>query len=238
MAAFVLIHGAWHGAWCWQRVAPLLEAKGHSVIAPDLPAMGEDNTDPAKVTLADNVKCIGRCLDSVGGNAILVGHSLGGLSITQAGEEFTEQIAKLVYLTAFIPLNGETRAAINIPGTTPPPRRLIQSEDGTSYWLPDDVIEPNYYHDCDAETVAWAKAHLKPQPAAVSSTPVRTTLERWGRLPRAFIACEGDRSITIDVQKFMYERAGCDPVITMQTSHSPFLSAPGDLAGHLDSLAG
>ena len=238
MAAFVLIHGAWHGAWCWQRVIPLLEAKGHTVIAPDLPGLGADATDPASVTLADNVACVGRALDQAGEKAILLGHSLGGLTITQSGEAFAERIARLVYLTAFLPLDGETRADIVVPGPPPPPRRLIQSEDKSTYWLPDEVIEPNYYHDCDAETVAWAKALLRPQPAAVASTPVRTTPENWGRLPRAYIICADDQSIKIETQKFMIERARCDPVITMATSHSPFLSAPEDLAGHLDGLAG
>jgi pimeloyl-ACP methyl ester carboxylesterase len=238
MAAFVLIHGAWHGAWCWQRVIPLLQAKGHKVIAPDLPGLGEDKTDPASVTLAGNVACVGRALDEAGEKAILVGHSLGGLTITQSGEAYPDRIAKLVYLTAFLPLDGETRADIVVPGAAPPTRVLLQSEDKSTYWLPDEVIEPNYYHDCDPETVAWAKARLRPQPAAVSATPVRTSAENWGRLPRAYIICAGDQSIKIETQKFMIERAGCDPIITMQTSHSPFLSAPEDLAGHLHALAG
>lgn len=238
MAAFVLVHGAWHGAWCWERVIPRLEARGHRVIAPDLPGLGEDKTDPASVTLADNVASVGRALDAAGEKVILVGHSLGGLTITQSGEAYPDRIAGLVYLTAFLPLDGETRADIVVPGAAPTARVLLQSEDKSTYWLPDEVIEPNYYHDCDAETVAWAKARLRPQPAAVSSTPVRTSAENWGRLPRAYIICADDQSIKIETQKFMIERAGCDPIITMQTSHSPFLSAPEELAGHLDGLAG
>ncbi|MBT3552136.1 MAG: alpha/beta fold hydrolase [Rhodospirillaceae bacterium] len=237
VAAFVLIHGAWHGAWCWQRVIPLLEAKGHKVVAPDLPGLGEDKTDPALVTLADNVTSVGAALDEAGEKAILVGHSLGGLTITQSGEIYPDRIAKLVYLTAFLPLDGEARADVVVPGAPPSTRVLLQSEDKSTYWLPDEVIEPNYYHDCDPETVAWAKVRLRPQPAAVSSTPVRTSAENWGRLPRAYIICANDQSIKIETQKFMIERAGCDPVITMQTSHSPFLSAPDALAGHLDGLA-
>ncbi|MDP6642445.1 MAG: alpha/beta fold hydrolase [Rhodospirillales bacterium] len=237
MAAFVLVHGAWHGAWCWQRVIPHLQAKGHTVIAPDLPGLGEDKTDAAGVTLADNVACIGKALDQAGEKAILVGHSLGGISITQAGEEFADKIARLVYLTAFVPLDGETRADLVLPGAPQAPRPLIFSEDKSAYWLADEIIQPNYYHDCDEDTVAWAKAHLRPQPAGVSSTSVRTTDENWGRLERAYIICTEDRSIGIELQKFMIERAGCDPVIPIETSHSPFLSAPEELAGHLHGLA-
>ena len=239
MATFILIHGAWHGAWCWERVVPLLEAGGHEVFAPDLPAMGEDGTDPRNVTLADNVTRIGEELEKASGPAILVGHSLGGISITQAGEVFAEKISRLVYLTAFLPMNGESRLDIAMPETGLHQPTYIQlSEDRKTTTVADEVIAPNYYHDCDAKTVAWAKARLKPQPLVIGQTPVQTTPDRWGALPRAYIVCADDRSIPIAFQEYMCRRAACDPVITMQTSHSPFLSAPDELAAHLDSLAG
>ena len=115
MAAFVLVHGAWHGAWCWQRVIPHLQAKGHTVIAPDLPGLGEDKTDAAGVTLADNVACIGKALDQAGEKAILVGHSLGGASDAYLGDAaFIEEARAAVEL---LPSVGCAQVVALISGT-------------------------------------------------------------------------------------------------------------------------
>ena len=86
MATFMLVHGACTGGWCWEKVAPLLEANGHRVCAPDLPGLGKDNTPPANVTLADNVEKLSRLLDKMDEPVVLVGHSLGGITISQLAE--------------------------------------------------------------------------------------------------------------------------------------------------------
>jgi pimeloyl-ACP methyl ester carboxylesterase len=82
MATFMLVHGACTGGWCWEKVTPLLEANGHRVCAPDLPGLGNDNTPPANVTLADNVEKLSRLLDKMEEPVVLVGHSLGGITIS------------------------------------------------------------------------------------------------------------------------------------------------------------
>ena len=82
MATFLLVHGACTGGWCWEKVVPLLEAKGHKVCAPDLPGLGNDQTPPAVVTLADNVEKLSRLLDKMDEPVVLVGHSLGGVTIS------------------------------------------------------------------------------------------------------------------------------------------------------------
>ena len=74
MATFILVHGACHGGWCWEKVQPLLESRGHKVCAPDLPGLGKDHTPPANVTLADNVEKISRLLDKMEEPVVLVGH--------------------------------------------------------------------------------------------------------------------------------------------------------------------
>ena len=81
MATFVLIHGAWHGGWCWRKVVPHLEAAGHTVIAPDLPSHGDDPTPAAEVTLDDYVRRVCEILDAQDEPVVLVGHSMGGLLV-------------------------------------------------------------------------------------------------------------------------------------------------------------
>lgn len=148
MATFVLIHGAFHGAWCWERVTPLLQDKGHRVFAPDMPGRGDDDADLRTVTLDDYMTRIGVVLSQVEEPAIMVGHSLGGISITQAGEIYTSQIAKLVYLTAFILANGESRASMRIAQSPPAwAGSREMSEDGAAMSFTDEAIGPIFYND-------------------------------------------------------------------------------------------
>src|SRR5713101_7587513 len=104
MSTYILVHGAWHGAWCWQKVTPLLELAGHMVIAPDLPGHGNDLTPLAAVTLASSVQCITDIIDAIPEKEeiILLGHSLGGMVISQGAEARAERIQRLVYLSALL----------------------------------------------------------------------------------------------------------------------------------------
>ena len=108
MSKFVLVHGAWHGAWCWERVAPLLRAAGHSVVAPDLPGHGADATPWWRVTLGGYARRVRDAALASGGRVIAVGHSMGGCVITQAAARWPEPFAGLVYLCAFVPQPGES----------------------------------------------------------------------------------------------------------------------------------
>src|SRR5690242_8929821 len=98
MSRFVLVHGAWHGAWCWDKVVPLLEIKGHSAHAIDLPGHGRDLTPTAEVTLERYVERVCQALVAEPEPAVLVGHSMSGMVITQAAERCPEHIQMLVYL--------------------------------------------------------------------------------------------------------------------------------------------
>ena len=108
MSRFVLVHGAWHGAWCWYKLLPRLERAGHRVTALDLPAHGKDRTPIAEVTLERYADAVCNALGLDAEPAILVGHSMGGIAITQAAERHPERIKSLVYLTAFLLRDGDT----------------------------------------------------------------------------------------------------------------------------------
>ena len=108
MSTYVLVHGAWHGSWCWEKVVPLLKQAGHQVEPLDLPGHGQDKTPICEITLAAYTKRVCETLDAQAEPVILVGHSMGGIVITQIAEERPEKIQRLVYLTARLLQNGQS----------------------------------------------------------------------------------------------------------------------------------
>jgi pimeloyl-ACP methyl ester carboxylesterase len=233
VSTYVLVHGAWHGSWCWERLVPLLEQKGHRVEAHDLPGHGRDRTPVSEVSMEAYVDSVCKILDAQSEPVILVGHSLGGVTITQAAEYRPEKVKLLVYIAAVLLRNGES--PLNVPDTDSllgP--NMIMAEDG-SVTIKDEVIREAWYSDCRDEDVAWAKSLLVPQNPATFATAVSTTEENFSRIPRVYIECLRDRALSPWVQKKMYTDVPCR-LISMETNHSPFLSAPEELAAHLLSL--
>ena len=113
MSTYVLVHGSWHGGWCWDKVIPLLKARGHRVVAPDLPGHGRDKTPASDITLRAYADRVCDVLDAEAEPAILVGHSFGGLVITQAAEYRPEKIRTLVYLCAYLLRSGSSFDAVS-----------------------------------------------------------------------------------------------------------------------------
>lgn len=116
------------GGWCWRKVAPLLEAAGHTVLAPDLPGHGDDRTPTATVTQKSYTDRICQIAAAQAEPVILLGHSMGGIAITQAAENCTDKIKALVYMCAFLPRNGDSlmtwatqdrESAVNLPAPFP-----------------------------------------------------------------------------------------------------------------------
>jgi len=234
MSTYVLIHGAWHGAWCWKNVIPFIKKEGHQVVAPDLPGHGDDKRPIAEITLQAYTDRVCQILDEQSDPVILVGHSMGGVVITQTAEYRPSKIKKLVYVTAFLLQNGEFLLQHAEPDTEAlvlP--NLIMSEDQSYATVKEEVLKEVFYADCSDEDVEFAKSHLVPQAAAPFATPVSTTEKNFGRVPRAYISCLLDKAISLSIQEKLYKALPCEKVISMKTSHSPFFSAPEELAKHL-----
>ncbi|HEX7060063.1 MAG TPA: alpha/beta fold hydrolase [Solirubrobacterales bacterium] len=237
MASFVLIHGSWHGAWCWFKVEARLRERGHEVIVPDLPAHGRDRTLPGEVTLEDCVERIVEAMSSAAEPVTLVAHSRGGIPVTAAAEARPDLIGGLVYLAAFLPRSGENVLDL-FPKDTDSllPPSLDADFDAGWDMLRQEAFEPALYHDCPAQDVALATALLTPEPLAPSLAPIVTT-ERFAALPRAYIELTEDRAVTPAFQRYMHSRTPCDPVLCIAASHSAYFSKPDELADRLEELA-
>jgi len=238
MATFILVHGAWHGGWCWERVVPLLEAKGHRVLAPDLPGMGEDRRKLGGDPLGEWADFVAELAADAGPPVVLVGHSRGGLVISEVAERAPQSIAKLVYLTAFLLPSGQSLAdyAGRYPDIGPGPA-VRPANDPARLALDLELAKPIFYNRTSAEDAQAAAGRLVPEPLAALTRPLAISAERFGRVPRAYIEASNDRAISLAMQREMQAALPCAPVITLGSDHSPFYSAVPELAEALLELA-
>lgn len=238
MSTYVLIHGSWHGAWCWYKIIPLLERAGHQAIALDLPGHGRDWTPPRDITMQTYVDSVVKVLDVQPEPVILVGHSRGGIVISQTAEHRPEKIQTLVYLAAFLIPNGEAMLPTALSDTKSLiVSNLVVNEEQGYHMLKQEAFREALYADCSEEDVALATVLLTPEPNAPVTTPLKLSDEKFGRVARVYLETLQDKGVTPPLQKKMYTATPCQKVISMETSHSPFLSAPEKLVSQLTSLS-
>ncbi|MEO8223884.1 MAG: alpha/beta fold hydrolase [Gammaproteobacteria bacterium] len=237
MATVVLVHGAWHGGWCWRHLAPLLRARGHEVLAPDLPGHGNDAAELSTQTLESYARKVGDAVRTSGDDVILVGHSLGGLVISAVAEELPERLRRLVYVTAFLPRDGDSLVRIcSADPDNPLNTASLRTPDGKCVTVDPAQLATLFYADCPSDDVAFAATHVGPEPIAVMFETVKVTTERFGRVPRAYVHCSRDVVLPPFLQQQMVAASPCEKVLTLQTGHSPFFAAPKQLAEQLDAL--
>jgi pimeloyl-ACP methyl ester carboxylesterase len=177
---FVLVHGAWHGGWCWTKLSPLLRAAGHVVFAPTLTGLGERShlltraidldthiTDIAQVLEYENLE-----------EVVLVGHSYGGMVITGVADRSTARVGQLVFLDAFVPDGGKS---LSDYGRRFPPA----TED--SWHDPSPV--PQGFGVTNERDVAWMKARLTDMPRNCMTQPLRLSAKGVTSIRGTFIRC-------------------------------------------------
>ncbi len=234
MSTFLLVHGSWHGAWCWERVVPILESRNHRVVSIDLPGHGNDRTPFYRITLGRYAAAVCRAASGQGERVLAVGHSMGGFAVSRAAASSPELFSALVYLSAFVPAPGEWLIQLALRDRDSLLRRGTAFRP-THLHLRPAFAKDAFYADCSDADVAWATSRLRPDPLLplLQRYPEHPKLE----IPRAFIECAFDKAISLSRQRAMYRRFPFDRVISMDTGHSPFLSAPDQLAEHLASLS-
>lgn len=235
MATYILVHGAWHGAWCWHRIVARLQQASHNAIAPDLLSLGRDFTPTRSVTLASWTEQIVALVQAAPEPVVLVGHSRGGIVLSELAERVPERIRALVYVSAFLLENGRSvrDAAAEDPDALVVPAVMTFDDEHQSVSMREEVVREIFYGQCSEEQVVLARSLLRPEPLAPLATAVRTSAARFGSVPRLYVECTLDRAITHAAQRRMQSALPCRERVTLATDHSPFFSRAEELASVL-----
>jgi pimeloyl-ACP methyl ester carboxylesterase len=221
-ATFVLVHGAWHGGWCWKKLTPLLQAAGHQVVTPTLTGLGERSHLLApEVDLDTHIQDITAVLEYEDlRDVVLVGHSYGGMVIAGVASKVGARLAHLVYLDAFLPENGK---AVKDYVPLPPTR-----DDG---WRMPPLGPPSAFDVTDERDVAWVAPRLGDQPLKTFTQPVQLSADENSSMSQTFIQCTqapffAEAAARARRRGFQYRElfsAGHDAMITRPTELAKIL---------------
>ena len=227
VTTFVLVHGAWHGAWAWEDLTPHLVDRGHEVAAVDLPL-----TDPQArfEDYATAILAVAEPHDDV----VLVGHSLGGMSISYAGLQ--RPFRAIVYLCPVVPeVVGMTHDGEPTQSEAGAYDALLRHPDGSHSWPSPGTATTAMYAHCPPEKAAAAFSRLRPQQTAMWNDTA--PLPHWPDSRKELVFCTDDRLFTREWEQYVARHwLHCEPV-ELPGDHSPMIGIPAQLAETLHMLA-
>lgn len=233
MARFLLIHGSWHGAWCWYKVAPLLRKNGHAVFVPDL--LGRKTTAGMlqTVSLQKMIKTVGLLLSCSEKTTIVV-HSRYGILASSLAERFPDRIARVIYLASYMIPSGRSAAA------------YFQSDKDSALWpfisisktglwdsLHPDIYKDGLYHDCSDADTMLGHCLLTREPLRPALAKLKLTDENYGRVPRVYIRLSADRAVSPALQDRCLNETPVDRVENINAGHSAYFSQPEALTNKI-----
>jgi pimeloyl-ACP methyl ester carboxylesterase len=231
---FVLVHGASHGAWCWDLLVPELNRLGHEAVPLDLPGHGMRTNEAA--TLSGYRDAV---VEQLVGDDILVGHSMGSAVAAVAADARPDLVRHITLLSGPLPVEGQCMsyqsASASVGGTASADlgetseNKTTFTEDGSAFYWERDSAYPTFYGDCDENLVNWAMERLVPQALAPVIEPISIPRFWAANLPRSYILCFKDRCWPPRTGRLQAQRLGVEPLV-IDSSHSPFLSRPAELA--------
>jgi pimeloyl-ACP methyl ester carboxylesterase len=233
----VLIHGAWTGAWVWERLVPFLIPAGLICRAVDLPGNGSDGLDPASVSFEDHIHRVRGIIDRLDGPVSLVAHGGGGYVATAIAERWPESVSRIVYVAGMMLPDGATFNELVATASERHPRAAagidlytVWSADRRITQVPPDTAIAYFFHDCDPDDARAVAGRLTPQGEGGRAVVTRISAERFGRIPRLYVEALFDKSIILPVQRLMQTLVPGARVTSLPTGHAPQLSAPALLA--------
>ena len=238
MADFLLVHGAWHGAWCWRDLVALLVRAGHRAHAVTLTGLGErSHLLRADIDLQTHVADVQNAIEAEElQQVVLVGHSYAGMLVTAVADRTPQRLSHLVYVDAVVPKPGESWSSTHSPATRQGRMAAALASALFAFPAPDPVV-----FGLDGERHAWVRRRQTPHPGHTYEAPLDFDVHRVASVPRTFVNCTAPALATIDaIRPRVVSAAFWDGawlpgsrVVEMRTGHDPMVSAPEALAGLL-----
>ena len=231
----VLIHGAWQGSWAFDAWRPLLQAAGWQAHAVDLPGNGAHAEGQAD--LAGYTRHVLQHMERLDAPAVVLGHSGGGITASQVAEATPERVAALVYLAGMMLPSGCSYGALVAQCRAADTGFTYQGVDAHLKWdavrqssrVPADAAQQLFLHDCDPSAAAQAAARLTSQPESGRAMVNQLSAQRFGRVPRVYVECLHDRSVTLPLQRRMQALTPGAQRISLACGHVPQLACPSTL---------
>jgi len=234
MANFVLVHGAWHGGWCWQRVTLALQQQGHRVHAVTLTGLGERaHLLAPSITLDTHIDDVISAIEVEElHDVILAVHSYAGMIGTAVADRLGKHLKHLVYVDAVVPKPGESWSSTQSAATQQ--QRLSAAQASTRFSFPPPDPEVFGLHDADH---AWVKRRQTPHPGNTYQAPLNFDVQRVAAIPRTFVNCTQPALATIEPSRLRVK----DPkfwdgawlpnskIVELKTGHDPMISDPAGL---------
>lgn len=236
MADFVLVHGAWHGGWCWRDVVAPLVAQGHRAHAVTLTGVGERaHLMSSLITLETHISDVANAIEAQElAQVVLAVHSYAGMLGTAVADRLPQRLKHLVYIDAVVPQPGESWSSTHAAATRE--QRLAAAQASTEYSFPPP--DPSVY-GLQGEQHAWVKRRQTPHPGHTYAAPLEFDVQRVAGVPRTFIDCVQPALGTIAAARqrvrdrnfwsgAWHGGAGAR-LVELPTGHDPMVSAPGEL---------
>lgn len=236
---FLLVHGAFHGAWCWDKVIPELEALGHCTLAIDLPGHGQRVGE--KATFRSYQEAIVEVIED---GDIVVGHAdVGGWSIAAAADKVPEKVGRLVWIAAASPVEGKYIMEANPYALTPNVglakfvHRVESDVNGACLEFEEEGLRALMFSDLTEEDKKWACERVCLEPLEPVTTPVSLSAFWEAPIPKSYIMATDDPINTLEFTNLALRRLGLSSCIGILAGHDPFISQPMETAHALESCA-
>jgi len=233
---FVLIHGAWHGGWCWEGVIQELEKAGHTAEAPTMPGHNPDD-DRSQIKFDDYIDKICDVLNKQSRPVVLVGHSSGGYMLQAAAPKVADKISRLIFLNSFVLPEGQSQFDLVPPEASEAMTAAAQASPDNCVPVIEDFVRNMLMAGESAEKQDKLIKRLVPQPLSLFTSSVATEAFNKLSIPRSVVFCKGDISLPPGAYLGMAQGLGEFDLIQVEGSHEAFFTNPGLVAkGFLQAL--
>jgi pimeloyl-ACP methyl ester carboxylesterase len=233
-STIVLLHGAFQdGHSTWHKVQPELEAHGHKVVVINLPGRGGDGVDPHTLTSDIYRDTVLKAIREEAAPVVLVGHSFGGITISNVAEAAPDKIQALVYLSAYLPQDGQslmTLAMMDRDSYLAKPGNLVLTADYSVASIKDDQKAAIFGNDASGAEQEAIVASLIPEPGAPQGMPVKLTAENFGRVPKFYIETLRDNCVSPYLQEMMMSHVELRKVTQIDAGHASYITQPHAVA--------